>query len=542
MQYFSPVETPEELRTKFHQRYQGPDETLEHFAMELRVLCSKAYKTMGSEELEDMAKQQFILGVRNNLIRERLIVHRPKNLKEAIEYGRLLEVANRTARGVSNPNVKGVFTAFNVAINPRGAQQKNNRGGYPIGAQTNYFSPNADGAIRQGGPASYSSGYMTPNGPPFRKLITCYTCGKPGHKAYECRSKPQSTVPQSSFVKGQWPPKRSDNGSDTKPKMPQNNMIVQSDEEESDASDDGMVLVGSGGNCQTGILAVKGEIAGKEIEDIIVDSGSAISLISTKCFEKLDNKMQLLPIKGRYMVANGSLLNIKGSVDLVIKFDTLELTHKFLCVDTDLSLALLGYDFIRKNKVDILTSANCLIIQNIPIMTYMRVGLKTIGVILTANETLEPFSENIIEGQADESEAQYTSKETCVLEPELKLEEKLGILIARGLVISSNSIPVRILNVGNKTVTLKGGTKVGDLMPIEVREDELCLAMMTASEKEISINDIIDNALKDETSILTKNEKEKLVKLLLKYESIISRGPWTSESANGSPIRSTLKT
>ena len=70
MQYFSPVETPEELRTKFHQRYQGPDETHEHFAMELRVLCSKAYKSMGPDELEDMAKQQFILGVRNNIVRD----------------------------------------------------------------------------------------------------------------------------------------------------------------------------------------------------------------------------------------------------------------------------------------------------------------------------------------------------------------------------------------------------------------------------------------------------------------------------------------
>ena len=93
---------------------------------------------MGPEELENIAKQQFIFGVRNNLIRDR-IVHRRKNLKEAIEYGRLLEVANQTARGVSNSNVKRVFTAFNVAINPRGAQQKNNRGGYPIWAQTNYF-------------------------------------------------------------------------------------------------------------------------------------------------------------------------------------------------------------------------------------------------------------------------------------------------------------------------------------------------------------------------------------------------------------------
>ena len=36
----------------------------------LRILCSKAYKSMGLDELEDMAKQQFILGVRNNVMRK----------------------------------------------------------------------------------------------------------------------------------------------------------------------------------------------------------------------------------------------------------------------------------------------------------------------------------------------------------------------------------------------------------------------------------------------------------------------------------------
>ena len=74
--------------------------------MELRVLRFKAYKSMGPDKLEDMAKQQFILCGRNNIIRERLIVHRPKNIKDAIEYKRSLEIANRTARGAASPNVK----------------------------------------------------------------------------------------------------------------------------------------------------------------------------------------------------------------------------------------------------------------------------------------------------------------------------------------------------------------------------------------------------------------------------------------------------
>ena len=136
--------------------------------MELRVLCSKAYKSMGPDELEDMAKQQFILGVRNNIIRERLIVHRPKNMKDAIEYGRLLEVANRTARGAASPNVKGVFAAFPTSTSPRQTNQTNNIGGYAFGQRENYQFHGGPGGMRQQTAASYSSGYVAPNGPPPR--------------------------------------------------------------------------------------------------------------------------------------------------------------------------------------------------------------------------------------------------------------------------------------------------------------------------------------------------------------------------------------
>lgn len=159
MQYFSPVETPEELRTNFHQRFQLPDETLEHFAMELRVLCSKAYKTMHADELEDMAKQQFILGVRSNLMRERLIVKRPKNLREAIEYARLLEVANKTVRGSASSNIKNVFATMSIFDSENNIEEETNN---------DLIEFNSDYARTQ-----YES-------------ITCWSCGEKGHKRFNC--------------------------------------------------------------------------------------------------------------------------------------------------------------------------------------------------------------------------------------------------------------------------------------------------------------------------------------------------------------------
>ena len=73
--------------------------SLEHYSMELKVLSSKAYFTMEEDVLEEMAKQQFILGVRNSFTRKKLIFQPFKKLKDAIEFARLSEVAGLTTKG-----------------------------------------------------------------------------------------------------------------------------------------------------------------------------------------------------------------------------------------------------------------------------------------------------------------------------------------------------------------------------------------------------------------------------------------------------------
>ena len=127
---------------------------------------------------------------------------------------------------------------------------------------------------------------------------------------------------------------------------------MQSEQDASKSNDDVLVLSTEGDTFKTGILAVQGCIAGKEIEDLIVETGSPVSLVSSQFYETIINGTQLQPIKGQYIAVNKSLLNINGSVELTITFDKINITHKFLCVDTKLFFAFLGYDFISTNKVD----------------------------------------------------------------------------------------------------------------------------------------------------------------------------------------------
>ena len=122
-------------------------------------------------------------------------------------------------------------------------------------------------------------------------------------------------------------------------------------------------------------------------------TGSPGSFVSSHFYETIINGTQLHPIKGQYIAVNGSFLNIKGSVELTITIDKIEIMQKNFWVDTKLFPSLLGYDFLRKNKVDILTSANCLLIQNVQIIIHMHKRPNSVrenmGRHISANETYD---------------------------------------------------------------------------------------------------------------------------------------------------------
>ena len=123
-----------------------------------------------------------------------------------------------------------------------------NRAFNAFNQQANYKYRGASGGMQTSTVASYNSGYVAPNGLLYRKPLVCDTCGKLGRKSVECRSKPPNATPSGNFVKKQWPLKRPDTTSNGKPKLPRSNMIVQSDEDESDSHDDGMVIAAGGGH------------------------------------------------------------------------------------------------------------------------------------------------------------------------------------------------------------------------------------------------------------------------------------------------------
>ena len=72
----------------------------------------------------------------------------------------------------------------------------------------------------------------------------------------------------------------------------------------------------------------------------------------------------------------------------------------------------------------------------------MHKSRKTVSVILAANSIIEPYSENVVEGRTEEQEAKLKRDDSFILEPEASVEDKLGVLIPRGLVTPASSMPI----------------------------------------------------------------------------------------------------
>ena len=133
-------------------------------------------------------------------------------------------------------------------------------------------------------------------------------------------------------------------------------------------------------------------LAGRHFDDIIIDTGSAVSLISTLLCDQLSEKFTRNPVKSKYVVANGTKLPVEGSSELPIQVGGLEVTHRFIIVPTDVANILLGYDFLKQNKCDIMTSVKALVAGNVAVPTHSRLGITSIGIVAIADSTVEGFT------------------------------------------------------------------------------------------------------------------------------------------------------
>ena len=149
----------------------------------------------------------------------------------------------------------------------------------------------------------------------------------------------------STFNKGQFPQTRT-------PSLKfKNNVICKNSNSSSTKADTAGAVFATGEKAfSKGIFAIEGNLAGHHFYHIIIDTGSAVSLISTSLWNQVSEKFSLTHVKSKYVVANGTTLLVEGSTELPIQIRGLEVVHRFIIVPTEVANILLGSDFLKTNK------------------------------------------------------------------------------------------------------------------------------------------------------------------------------------------------
>lgn len=176
-QHLQPEPSSLAERYRFRQRRQGQEENIATYIAELKKL-SRFCKFETS--LNDNLRDQFVCGLRSDIIRQRLFAEDTISYAEAVKLATSLEAAERDAAAVEAPHSEGTAGAAGGihALNLAGTGRSGSRGGRGSGGR----------GARAGSMTARDVGMRSgTSGNTYNKKNICSACGAYNHAQETCR-------------------------------------------------------------------------------------------------------------------------------------------------------------------------------------------------------------------------------------------------------------------------------------------------------------------------------------------------------------------
>lgn len=206
---------------------------------------------------------------------------------------------------------------------------------------------------------------------------------------------------------------------------------------------------------------VTGKVNGVVI-DFLIDTGASVTMVSTETFDKMyeNSPTRLEPVNRTCVNVSGSAIDFKGKLTTNINFGNIGRQQEIIVADIATDAAILGADFLSRNRCDLLMGRQVLKIDDEEIPFWTRNDSeKACRVEVRQEVTVPPNSKQIVPVKICKS---GYLRDIGLIEPSDNLFQRRQIIAAKS--ITSTKIPnpvIQVINCGDEQVTLPKGFTIG---------------------------------------------------------------------------------
>ena len=375
---FSKYEFEGYYRAQLRVLRQSGSESVAAFAARTTDLCSRAYPDFGTENQVSLAVDHFIAGLadvttRDHLQRERAsrVLNWPETVRsaQASEASRLTSgapsaaavsdstststphsVAYSRSRSISDHASSHVHDSrHRHSHSSRNSRNRGKSSARQTSASTHDRSPRRSPAPASSNDVATNIDTKSARASKFSqstrsksRIMTCYRCGARGHIAKECTAE-ENTARKCYECHGFGHLARD---------CP--TRLARLAAQQSDKSKSANAVASAGVGAPQ--LFASAEIDGVRIEDALIDTGSAFSMMSSEMYSRLALRPPIHPFEEcapDIIGVGGASAAVRGYVDIPLRLAGIEVAHPLLVVE-NLSFALLiGTDILRPHAANL---------------------------------------------------------------------------------------------------------------------------------------------------------------------------------------------
>lgn len=253
--------------------------------------------------------------------------------------------------------------------------------------------------------------------------------------------------------------------------------------------------------------------------NMLVDTGSAVTLVSNTVFEKLGHaKNKLKPVSTALTTADGDVMNVIGASHLSFSLSNHLFEHSAVVADLGDIHGILGLDFLSENDVQIDAKRGVLRFPDftVQLSSESKIGSTCARVQLTDTVHLPAKSETFVRGKIEGD----IGVPCGIIEPSAGFRGDKDIMIPKSIVnVSEADILFSVMNPTSETVILKKNAPVASLQPVQEITDGNFSHLGNSSDKP-EVPEHLKPLVEKVSDKLTASEKAEIADVIGQFSDV----------------------